>query len=144
VTGGEVRIGKELHAFQEVLKEWYFTCFSIGTFVFGVVYSLIWTVIKSILEDYRRQQAEEEPPCELDLDGDDDLNSEDLPSGQETSSQEHMERSGNNEQEYEPVNHELDGDDNAWEDLFYDSSGICLGETEPGVRDTTTQDASSS
>ena len=44
--GGEVRIGKELNAFQTILKEWYYTCFTLGTMCFAALYLMLLEMVR--------------------------------------------------------------------------------------------------
>jgi hypothetical protein len=53
---GEVRIGKELSTFQNVLKEWFYTCAIVGvTFLFGLQVTM-WAVVQQIWVNYWRQR----------------------------------------------------------------------------------------
>lgn len=71
VLGGELRIGTELNMFQELLKEYYYTGFFVGTLFFAFFYLLVWSFLIRILERlgfFRFWYRLEEPDCELDLD----------------------------------------------------------------------------
>jgi hypothetical protein len=46
VIRGEVRIGKELNAYQNVLKEWFYTCYVIGTIVFLTLHLATWGILQ--------------------------------------------------------------------------------------------------
>lgn len=69
---GELRIGKELNMFQEVLKEWYYTGFFVGTLSFASLYLAIWLFLLGMMErlGLRYWHGLEEPECELDMDFD--------------------------------------------------------------------------
>ena len=76
VTTGELRIGEELSPFQELLKEWFFTCYFLGAFAFFVIQLCLW-FLGRLLWIYRRRKDHwiEEPSYGLDdiqgsLDGD--------------------------------------------------------------------------
>jgi hypothetical protein len=75
VIRGELRIGNELTRFQEILKEWFYTCFCIGTLLFASIYYVMGLLLAFAwkIYDARRRDAlfEEEPYCELDLDDED-------------------------------------------------------------------------
>ena len=71
VLSGELRIGKELNVFQELLKEWYYTGFFVGTLSFAMFYILLWSSLIQILERmglFRFWYGLEEPVCDLDMD----------------------------------------------------------------------------
>uniref|UniRef100_A0A7S3DUD1 Seipin n=1 Tax=Entomoneis paludosa TaxID=265537 RepID=A0A7S3DUD1_9STRA len=74
VNRGSVRIGEEMTLVQEFLKEWYFTCFCAGTFLFMWIDYILWNmacIMSEILS--QKMFAMEEPPCDLDdLEEDDD------------------------------------------------------------------------
>jgi hypothetical protein len=91
VIGGAIRIGKELNAFQEVLRTWFYTCGMIGTCYCACLYVILWQGV--LLPLYKSQfefgdQGYDEPSCDLDLDGEDfndqddfeDLQPNDIPS----------------------------------------------------------------
>ena len=40
IVAGELRIGKELNKFQNTLKEWFWTCFIVGTLLIFTIQSL--------------------------------------------------------------------------------------------------------
>lgn len=76
VTAGEVRIGKEMNKYQEMLKEWFYTCFVFGTLSFAGLYLLLFEVARS----YWIQRFElEEPLCDLELDEELDIQFEGIP-----------------------------------------------------------------
>lgn len=68
VTKAEVRIRKELSRFQFMLKEWFFTCYLVGTsFVF--VYQLAALLIIRLYWQYRTsQRIQDDPSLNLNLD----------------------------------------------------------------------------
>lgn len=76
--GGEIRIGEELSAFQELLKDWFYTCYCLGTIIFAVMYfmlqlatGIIWWALR---ERWRLQaELDDEPPCVLDFDPNEDF-----------------------------------------------------------------------
>ena len=70
VTGGQVMIGKELNAFQELLKYRYFTCYTIGTMVWAVFYYFLWSMLAIIWDDYRQRRRQRHflPPEDASLD----------------------------------------------------------------------------
>ena len=71
IMRGELRIGKEMNMFQELLKEYYYTGFFVGTLSFAFFYLLVWSFIIRILdrtEFFRFWYGLEEPDCDLDLD----------------------------------------------------------------------------
>mmetsp|Transcript_8430 Transcript_8430/g.11082 ORF Transcript_8430/g.11082 Transcript_8430/m.11082 type:complete len:457 (-) Transcript_8430:391-1761(-) len=74
ITKGFIRIGEEMDSLQELMKEWYYTCFFIGTMIFMGVNFGCWNVVYSLygfLGD--RIFTNQEPPCDLNLDDDDFL-----------------------------------------------------------------------
>jgi hypothetical protein len=82
VIGGRVRIGEELGRFQELLREWFFSCLFVGTSAFAATYLAWWHLLRALLRHLRQRYGpadpydedglDGDPPCELDLDGDDD------------------------------------------------------------------------
>lgn len=64
ITGGEVRIGKELNDIQEFLNTWFYLCATIGTSVIAGFYILFWHGCQTLIGMW----LFEEPDCELDLD----------------------------------------------------------------------------
>ena len=71
VLRGELRIGEELNKFQELLKEWYYTAFFVGTLSFAVFYLFAWSIFLRLLQRigfFRIWHGLEEPECELDMD----------------------------------------------------------------------------
>ena len=69
IISGEIRIGEELNDFQELLKVWFFTCYTIGTLCFCVVHLLVWLIGRICFNAHNRDELNEEPPCDLDMDG---------------------------------------------------------------------------
>lgn len=59
ITKAEIRMGKEFNAFQSILRDWYFTCYTIGTLAFMMLYSLAWMIVETLLEDSRRKGNDE-------------------------------------------------------------------------------------
>lgn len=137
VTSGELRIGKELNAIQEVLKTYYFTCYSIGTAFFAVLYMFFWTVILPLVSERMGLRSnDEEPPCDLDLDDLDELDDdddeylfEDASAFEEVFGTGHQngDDSNNQSRTRQAANHDIDrstnntreieSDDGLWEDL---------------------------
>lgn len=57
--------------FQELLKEWYYTGFFVGTLSFALFYILLWSSVLQILQRmglFRFWYGLEEPVCDLDMD----------------------------------------------------------------------------
>lgn len=52
VTSGELRIGKELNRYQEFLKTWYFTCYTMGTLIFATLYLVTFEIMRAYWEQY--------------------------------------------------------------------------------------------
>jgi hypothetical protein len=88
IVGGTIRIGKELNAFQELVKVWFYTCFIFGTMAFAMMYLLQLQIFQLIWKHFRRRFG---PPSSIgefffvdDLEFEDaelfsdDLNSKDL------------------------------------------------------------------
>jgi hypothetical protein len=81
VIAGRVRIGEELGRFQELLREWFFSCLFVGTSAFAATYLAWWHLLRALLRHLRQRYGPAEtydddgldgdPPCELDLDEDD-------------------------------------------------------------------------
>jgi hypothetical protein len=49
ITGGVLRIGKEMNVFQEYLKENYFSSFFLGVCMFSTFYSILGYLVRSML-----------------------------------------------------------------------------------------------
>ncbi|CAB9512943.1 Putative adipose-regulatory protein (Seipin) [Seminavis robusta] len=79
VIRGEVRIGKELNAFQEVLKEWFYTWYFVGTMMFFSLHTAIYGLVQyywnQAEEDYGCYDGDDQPYYDPSLD--DDFNNED-------------------------------------------------------------------
>jgi hypothetical protein len=56
VVQGEVRIGKELSTFQNLLKDWFYTCAVVGVALLFSLQVVMWTVAH-VWVDWRRQLA---------------------------------------------------------------------------------------
>ena len=69
VVSGEIRIGEELSEFQELLKVWFFTCFAFGISILCSVQLVAWFVVRLWWKRRHQYELNEEPPCELDLNG---------------------------------------------------------------------------
>lgn len=111
IVAGEVRIGKELNAFQELLKRWFYTCFMVGTMVFAMLYMIEWILLQELLVVIRNRY-DSDYPCELD----EDFDVADLPGFDLDDSNDGQEgRGGNNGQgDHDPAVVEPDDE---WEDL---------------------------
>jgi len=71
VIGGELRIGEEVSEMQELLKTWFYTCYCIGTVVFGFIYYVLGLWLGWIWrKDRRRFHREEDETWGLDLQDD--------------------------------------------------------------------------
>lgn len=69
VVGGGIRIGKELNAFQEILKKWFYTCFIIGSVMFGFVYMIQWQILRAVWTTiYQRYNTQDDFDIDLDSD----------------------------------------------------------------------------
>jgi hypothetical protein len=79
VIGGRLRIGEELGWFQELLKEWFFSCLIVGTSAFAITYFAWWHLLRALGSHLRQRyghadyddELHGDPPCDLDLDADD-------------------------------------------------------------------------
>jgi hypothetical protein len=69
VTTGSVRIGRELSDIQLFLKEYFFTCYAIGTFIFFISQLFVLAIGRLYLEKRRMRHMEEDPSLNLELDG---------------------------------------------------------------------------
>ena len=63
VISGEIRIGKELNRFQNTLKDWFWTCFIVGTLLIFTIQSLFACAAHILLSMWRelilqKQQGE--------------------------------------------------------------------------------------
>ena len=118
VSVGELRIGKELNAFQQILKTWYFTCYTLGTAIFASFYFLLWTILQAVWEDRRwrkRRYMSEEPPCDLGS----DFNFEDLSFGP---AEQQSRRASSWERGAQHFRSSGGSSDDEWEDLYYDTN----------------------
>lgn len=73
VLTGQIHIGEELSWFQELLREWFFTCLFLGTHLFAAFHYLNWQLLRALGSWLRHRHTtpegfDEEPPCELNLD----------------------------------------------------------------------------
>ena len=67
VITGEIRVGEELSHFQLLLKEWFFTCYVVGTCVFFALQVLLWFLFQVCWSKRRQRQFVEDPFFDLDL-----------------------------------------------------------------------------
>ena len=95
VLRGELRIGKELNMLQELLKEWYYTGFFVGTLSFATFYLILWMSLVQLLQRlglFRLLYGLEEPMCDLDMDlslggfGGEDIRDRNVGAGEENDS----------------------------------------------------------
>jgi hypothetical protein len=68
VVQGELLLGEELNAYQEGLKEWYYTGFLVGSISFAIVYLIMGLAVAAVVGRLGGG-SNEEPPCDLDLEG---------------------------------------------------------------------------
>lgn len=122
VTGGNLLIGKELNAFQEMLKVWFYTCYLIGTVIFAGFYVVQWSLARIVWQELRRRSFQEEPVITFDF----DLNSADMDDSM-------FEDIDPTQDEEPPTEQDVGGsrperasqressetEDEVWEDLFY-------------------------
>lgn len=70
ITTADIRLGRELSDLQLFLKEWFFTCYVIGTCFFFVLQLIALFVVRFKLEEQRRKrEIEEEASLNLELHG---------------------------------------------------------------------------
>ena len=67
VIAGEIRIGEELSYFQLLLKEWFFTCYVVGTCIFFALQVLLWFLFQVCWSKRRQRQFVEDPLFDIDL-----------------------------------------------------------------------------
>ena len=155
VAEGHARIGKELNAFQELLKYHCFTCATIGTCIFASLYFFLWSLLAVLWEDYQRRHMEQEPQCELDENDDfnfDDLHFDDyednehnsdensrIPTNAEGSEGDHRTSPGGvsngptSQDDGRAVSDDEEDDQNGeWQDLFFDSCGHVVQDNPAG------------
>jgi hypothetical protein len=73
ISGGSVRIGPEFYAWQEVLKEYFYVCWSFGTLLIASYYCFVIWSLRMIWISLRRRFVSskdtiDDPTCSLDLD----------------------------------------------------------------------------
>lgn len=113
ITKAEIRMGKEFSPLQNILRDWYFTCCTIGTLVFMMLYASIWMITEALLED-RRQKLHNESTSGLDVNNEGDMASDDV------SREAAHETSRRNDFSGTDYQHDQ-GHDNDWDDIFYDA-----------------------
>lgn len=128
VVQGMLRIGEELTGMQLVLKEWFFTCMTIGTLVFFSLQLVIVLAIQ-VCWNQRRKRQQERVILEDDvsenlglngLDGgvDSDVYGADDRNGDPTDDNNNSERRSSQGQQQNNSNDEyVDGEQGEWEDL---------------------------
>ena len=63
VVAGELRIGKELNAFQNILKEWFWSSFIVGTLMIFTLQSFLFCMANLVWDSWKenlRRRREEE------------------------------------------------------------------------------------
>jgi len=74
ICGGRIRVGEERTQFQEFLYNWFYTCATIGTLHIAALYVILWHGFKALWRYLHCRYFEEnEPPCDLDMDDEDDV-----------------------------------------------------------------------
>jgi hypothetical protein len=123
ITGGDLLIGKELNAFQEMLKEWFYTCYLVGTLMFAGFYIVQWSVVRIIWQEFRRRSFQEEEPAIIfdfdfhDADLDDSMFEDIDPTMDEEPPTEQDGDGSRRERAFQRESSETE--EEAWEDLFY-------------------------
>lgn len=132
IIGGQLRIGEELDAFQELLREWFYVCLCFGTTVFSGIYFVLWLCLKEIAAAIQRRYALDEMSVQLDLDeGSDQPGMQNdrpvnLNDTAEDETQNHTERQqGSLDHPSVPVVEDDDSDQ--WEDLQFPESNGHVG-----------------
>eukprot|EP00980_Cylindrotheca_fusiformis_P001496 scaffold346_cov116-Cylindrotheca_fusiformis.AAC.10 len=69
VTNGFLRIGQELSENQSILKDYFFTCYVIGSAIIFIFQLCLLAIVRLYLEKRRMNRSEEEPSLNLELDG---------------------------------------------------------------------------
>lgn len=134
VVRGDLLIGKELNAFQEMLKVWFYTCYSTGTLLFAGFYVMVWSILRIIWQEVRRSYFWENMDLgDLDLsvaeDGDDvfqDFEAEREPFAEDSDSPPGVSR--------EPDNIGEDGEE-PWEDLYFPAAMDAMDDDSEPVPD---------
>lgn len=93
-------MGKEFNALQNFIRDWYFTCYTIGTAVFMAFYALIWIISETIRED-ARERLQSEAAEDMKTSVSDHSSYGDVPS-------QHLDTNN------------LSDQDSDWDDIFYD------------------------
>lgn len=60
-------MGEELSYFQLLLKEWFFTCYLVGTCFFFALQVLLWFLFRLCWSKRRQRQFVEDPLCDIDI-----------------------------------------------------------------------------
>jgi len=163
VGAGILHIGEEMVGLQLILKEWFFTCLTIGTTVLFVWQLTLAFALQSLLEYRRQLRREEERERERERDRiilEDDVSEglglagfdDDVPHGngdggaREESSTDNVGdagSSGGQQGNTDNIGHEIEGETGLWEDLTEQGSRSTLpntGDDNENTRSTTRGD----
>lgn len=125
IIGGAIKIGKEHNVYQQVMKDWFFTCALIGTLSFAAWYVVFWHFLQLVLAVIRETKAnnyavDDEPPCDLDMDDDEFFRDfDDSHEVQENGGASHAQQSANmNHRRSNPGDdYPREDEENDWEDI---------------------------
>jgi len=88
IVQGSVHIVQEFNALQECLRDWYFTCFFIGTCIFASFYAVLWWMCGLGMAAWKQRYGQRHPtehdddeplPYGFDFMDDDHVQFEDMP-----------------------------------------------------------------
>lgn len=109
ITKAEIRMGKEFNTLQNILRDWYFTCYTIGTLIFMMLYASLWLFLEGFLNDHTRELQSKSRS-----DGDVNTEGNNCSQASERGTPRRSDFSGTEN----PQDHEQNND---WDDIFYDA-----------------------
>lgn len=83
VISGQVRIGKELNWLQVILRDYFYSCYAMGTMTIFVLQAIFWTLLSKYMETQReriqREMEEWEQEARQNMDADQHVHWEEVP-----------------------------------------------------------------
>lgn len=114
ITKAEIRMGKEFNTLQNILRDWYFTCYTIGTLAFVIIYASVWMIAEGLLEERSRKSHSEST-------GDWNVNNEGDVASDAVSCRESAHGTPRRSESPGAEYTQDHGQDTDWDDIFYDA-----------------------